>query len=41
MNIYIDQGYTVIMLSNSDSGCVLVLEYLQELTFPSQATPKE
>jgi len=30
MDIYLDLGYTVIMLSNSDEGCVPVLEFLRE-----------
>jgi D-alanyl-D-alanine carboxypeptidase len=30
MDIYLDLGYTVIVLSNTDSGCMPVLELLQE-----------
>jgi D-alanyl-D-alanine carboxypeptidase len=30
MDIYLDLGYTVIVLSNTDQGCMPVLEFLQE-----------
>jgi hypothetical protein len=30
MDIYLDLGYTVIVLSNSDAGCMPVLEFLRE-----------
>ena len=30
MDIYLDLGYTVILLSNTDRGCMLVLEFLEE-----------
>jgi D-alanyl-D-alanine carboxypeptidase len=30
MDIYLDLGYTVIVLSNTDEGCVPVLEFLRE-----------
>ncbi len=30
LNMYPDTGYTVIVLSNSDNGCILVLDYLKD-----------
>ncbi len=38
MDIYLDLGYAVIVLSNTDEGCVPVLEFLQEqpLISPTQ-----
>jgi hypothetical protein len=30
MDIYIDQGYTIIVLSNTDNGCLSSREYLQK-----------
>jgi hypothetical protein len=30
MDIYLDLGATVIVLSNTDAGCMAVLDYLQE-----------
>ena len=30
LSMYLDTGYTAVVLSNSDSGCVPVLEYLRE-----------
>jgi formylglycine-generating enzyme required for sulfatase activity len=38
MDIYLDLGYTVIVLSNSDEGCMSVLEFLREQ--PLEAAPK-
>ena len=41
MNTYLDQGYTLIVLSNSDRDCLAVLEAIQGtlLSSPSTATP--
>jgi len=40
MYVFLDSGYTVIVLSNTDQGCFPVLEFLQEHPFaPSAAAP--
>ena len=41
VNSYLDQGYTLIVLSNSDSDCLAAFEAIQGvlLSIPSKATP--
>jgi len=34
MDVYLDQGYTLIVLSNSDNGCMHVRDYLRENPIP-------
>lgn len=34
MDMYLDQGYTLIVLSNSDEGCLRVREYLNKYPMP-------
>ena len=42
MEMYLDSGYTVIVLSNTDQGCFPVLEFLREHPFaPSAAIPTD
>jgi hypothetical protein len=42
MEMYLDSGHTVIVLSNTDLGCFPVLEFLQQHPFPpSAASPAD
>ena len=37
MEMYLDSGYTIIVLSNSDQGCFPILEFLREHPFETSA----
>jgi len=37
MEMYLDSGYTIIVLSNSDQGCFPILEFLREHPFEASA----